>query len=113
MSNDPRLDVLDEELAHMTYTALDGVAIWSAPEVLAAIDAADPLRRSLTPGTDEHEAIVERMAGRLDLISLTWQRVTREVQDDDSTPPYLDTSMVQRDVPDIVRAVLAALRDLT
>jgi hypothetical protein len=66
------------------------------------------LRALLDP---DDEALVERVAGRLDLIDLTWQRVTREVWDDGSTPPYLATSMVQRDVPDIVRAILTALRE--
>jgi hypothetical protein len=49
MSNDPRLDVLDDREL-----------------LLAALDAADPLRRALTPGTDEHEAMVERVYRRMD-----------------------------------------------
>ncbi len=48
--SDPRLDVRLEHIGSI------------APRELALLDAADPLRRALTPGTDEHEAMRWRVA---------------------------------------------------
>jgi hypothetical protein len=57
MSNDPRLSILLPLFDHRPgFTAT----------VLHSLDAADPLRRALTPGAPEHEAMVERVYRRMD-----------------------------------------------
>jgi hypothetical protein len=68
MSNDPRLH-FDATPAPTTRAAVMEQLLGRAengldPNVdaaLAALDAVDSLRRALTPGTDEYEAMVERL----------------------------------------------------
>jgi hypothetical protein len=68
MSKDPRLH-FDATPAPTTRAAVMEQLLGRAengldPNVdaaLAALDAVDPLRRALTPDTDEHEAAVERV----------------------------------------------------
>jgi hypothetical protein len=73
MSNDPRLH-FDATPAPTTRAAVMEQLLGRAengldPNVdaaLAALDAVDSLRRALTPGTDEHFAMVERVYRRMD-----------------------------------------------
>jgi hypothetical protein len=65
-------------------------------------NAADPLRRALTPGTDEHEAAVEQIARAV------WES---NAESDDGYGPWDDATPWDKDWGrSSVRAVLAALR---
>jgi hypothetical protein len=82
MSNDPRLSILLPLFDHRPgFTAT----------VLHSLNAADPLRRALTPGTDEHEALVERET------AMIYSRAEGMLSERESRP--------------IAKSVLAALRD--
>jgi hypothetical protein len=90
MSDDPRLDAATIAIIQEREQTpwLDN---W-AKAALVASDAADPLRRALTPGTDEHEALVERAT------AMIYSRAEGMLSERESRP--------------IAKSVLAALRDL-